>query len=104
KALEGSEGILRTQILIALARNLRRISDHDRLKWLLSHTQTPIDSELCRRLAILCEHDLKDYSASLRFTELQLERLERFGRDSHSYAAWKRRQERLTAKAQRLSL
>jgi len=105
KALDGSEGILQTEILIALARNLRRISDPDRMKWLVSRVETQFhDSELSRRLAILCEHDLKDYSAALRFTEAQISRLEKFrgiATKHDSYEEWKRRQQRLTTKTLR---
>jgi uncharacterized protein YprB with RNaseH-like and TPR domain len=101
-----AEGSLRNSVFVALARNLRRVKDHERMEWLLRESSSTImDSELCRRLCILCEHDLKDPALAIRLAESQISRMERFRGMSRKYADnvedWYRRKRRLERKAGR---
>jgi uncharacterized protein YprB with RNaseH-like and TPR domain len=96
------------QMLIALARNLRRVKNHDQMTWLLARVQNEsVDTELCRRLAILCEHDLKDPRLALEFVEAQIKRLDKYrGLSKRSYALldeWTRRRDRLQRKVSLIS-
>lgn len=105
KALQhGSE--MRRRALFFLARNLRRVRDLGQMKWLLRQVENEsLDQELCRRLCILCEHDLQDYDLALRLVELQLHRIEKFQglskKEDPARQEWQHRRTRLIRKMRR---
>lgn len=93
---------------VALARNLRRIRDQERMKWLVEQAgRTSLDAEMCLRLSILCEHDLLQPEMALQFVEAQLGRLERFRgigtRDRKTMEGWQHRRSRLLRKIEKKS-
>jgi hypothetical protein len=94
-------------ILYSLARNLRRVKDEEKLKWLLQQVPEEMDEALCRQLCIICEHDLRDTELALRLTRTQLEKMERFRGLSKSYKTtaedWIHRKNRLLKKIARAS-
>ena len=103
QGLEDASAEWQNQMLIALARNLRRVKDHEQMRWLLARVQNEsLDSELCRRLCILCEHDLKDPRLALEFVEAQIKRLDKYrGLSKRTYVLledWIRRRDRLRRK------
>lgn len=102
-----SESRLRPLILYSLARNLRRVKDENRLKWLLQQVPDEMDAALCRQLCVICEHDLKDPDLALRLTQTQLSKMERFRGISKSYKTvsgdWIHRKNRLLKKIFRAS-
>ena len=94
--------------LVALARNLRRVRDHDRMRWLVQQAeQLSMDPEICLRLSILCEHDLREPELALKFVDSQISRWERFrglsSRGRRDIEAWKHRRDRLLRKITRRS-
>lgn len=93
---------------VALARNLRRVRDFERMRWLVQQAQqSSLDSEICLRLSILCEHDLREPEAALQFVEAQISRWERFrglsNRNRREMEAWQHRRDRLLRKISRRS-
>ena len=92
--------------LVALARNLRRVRDQERMRWLVELAQqASMEAELCLRLSILCEHDLREPELALRFVDAQIGRWERFrgisNRDRHEMESWRHRRDRLLRKIAR---
>jgi len=90
-------------VLLALARNLRRVRDHDQMRWLIAQAQEDVcDGEVIRRLCILCEHDLKDYHLALELIEVQLHKLEKYRGLTTRFIAltreWVRRRDRVVKK------
>ena len=78
-ALESDSSKWRDQALMGIARNLRRIKDIDRMQWLLSQTGEQVsDAELCKKLCILCEHDMKAPELAMKLVEGQIKRHEKF--------------------------
>jgi uncharacterized protein YprB with RNaseH-like and TPR domain len=96
---------LHNAALLSLARNLRRVKDEPKMRWLLQQIPEEIDSSLCKQLCIVCEHDLKDPALALRFAVVQLQKLEKFrGLSKNFHEAcdeWKRREHRLLRKIAR---
>lgn len=95
----------RRDVLLALSRNLRRTKDHAEIKRLVDESMNdPLDDELCRRICILCEHDLKDYPRALELVNQRLEKLQKYAGVSRKYSEllqeWTRRQKRLLRKTQ----
>ena len=102
QALAG-DSVFRPSILLALARNLRRMKDHERIQWLVNQAQTlAMDDILCRQICILCEHDLKDYSLALKYAQFQMQKLEKYrglsSRLATQWKEWDRRHQRLQKK------
>ncbi len=100
-------------VLLALSRNLRRIRDHDQMRWLIAQARKDgCDEEVIRHLCILCEHDLKDYQLALEMIEVQLHKLGKYRGLTTRFTAltkeWMRRRDRvarkieLTTKTQKL--
>jgi hypothetical protein len=90
-------------ILLALARNLRRMKDQERIQWLVEKAENiTLDDSLCRQICILCEHDLKDYPLALKYAEMQMQKLEKYrtvsSRFSTQWQDWQRRRHRLERK------
>ena len=90
-------------VLLALSRNLRRVRDQGRMRWLLAQIQKEnLTNELCRRLCIICEHDLKDYDLGVSLAEAQIQKLERFrgiaGNVESLLSDWHLRRNRLVKK------
>jgi uncharacterized protein len=99
---------LRPSVLLAFARNLRRLKDHDQMKWLLQYLQNePMEEDLCRQICIICEHDLKDFELSLRLIDSQLRKVEKFrllsSKPQSATQEWYRRRTRLQRKLSRQS-
>lgn len=108
-ALNGDSESCRDPILMAIARNLRRVKDLERMQWLIAEVGEHVtDGELCRRLCILCEHDLKDPELALRLVEGHIRRFEKFRGLSRKYAdtisPWYHRKKRLERKKTFLSI
>jgi uncharacterized protein YprB with RNaseH-like and TPR domain len=112
KAIEHQRLALRMEprfwrsVLLAFARNLRRMKDHDQMKWLLQYLQNePMEEDLCRQLCIICEHDLKDYELALRLMEPHLQKMDKFrflSTKLHSGSEdWEKRRIRLERKLSR---
>jgi uncharacterized protein YprB with RNaseH-like and TPR domain len=97
---------LRHLILYSLAKNLRRVKDEEKLKWLLQQVPEEMDANLCRQLCIICEHDLKDPELALRLVQTQLGRMEKFRGISKSFKQnaedWIHRKNRLLMKLSRI--
>ncbi|HSE42718.1 MAG TPA: ribonuclease H-like domain-containing protein [Acidobacteriota bacterium] len=109
RALQSESGRCRDQALMAIARNLRRIKDIERMQWLLSQTGEQVsDAELCRKLCILCEHDMKDPELAMKLVEGQIKRHEKFStlsrKHSDAILPWYHRKKRLERKLARLEL
>jgi uncharacterized protein YprB with RNaseH-like and TPR domain len=107
QALSGDSNFRRA-ILLALARNLRRMKDHERMQWLITQTENLVlDDLLSRQICILCEHDLKDYSLALKYAQLQMQKLEKYRGVSSRFAMqwkeWDRRFQRLQTKQQKFT-
>lgn len=103
-----SESVFRRAILLSLARNLRRMKDHERIEWLVSQTKDLVlDDMLSRQICVLCEHDLKDYSLALHYAQLQMQKLEKYRGLSSRFALqwkeWDRRVQRLLIKQRKSS-
>lgn len=102
RALQSSRD-LRAPLLLALARNLRRVKDRDGMRWLLKTVeQENLDADVCRQVAILCEHDLKDANLALQFVVAHIQKTEKFRRVGTPRPSgmddWYRRFERLKRK------
>lgn len=98
-----SDGATRTAVLRSLARNLRRCKDRARIQWLVRTIETEtLDAELCRRIAILCEHELKDADLAFKFVQTQIQKTEKFRKAGTQrdpiVAAWLHRRDRLNRK------
>lgn len=96
-------------VLLAFARNLRRMKDREQMRWLLQYLQDePLEEDLCKQLCILCEHDLKNYELGLRLIDAQLRKTEKFRSLSSKPRAgvddWYRRRARLERKQARQTL
>jgi uncharacterized protein len=96
----------RRSILLALARNLRRMKDHEQMKWLLKYLQDqPVENDLCKQLCIICEHDLKDFELAVRLMEAPLQKLQKFqllaSKSRSELEEWNRRHNRLLRKMTR---
>ena len=96
-------GSFRSPVLLSLARNLRRVQDHEQMKWLVTQAEGEIlDDRLCRQLCILYEHDLKQPELALRFAAAQIQKLEKYrglsNRYHHLFQEWSRRRDRLVRK------
>jgi uncharacterized protein YprB with RNaseH-like and TPR domain len=109
RALDGDSDLDRDLVLMVIARNLRRVKDLERMQWLIGEVGEQVtDSELCRRLCILCEHDLKDPELALKLVEGHIRRFEKFRGLSQKYAEaigpWYHRKKRLERKRSPLSL
>ena len=79
------------------------------MQWLIGEVGEQVnDSELCRRLCILCEHDLKDPELALKLVEGHIRRFEKFRGLSQKYSEaispWYHRKKRLEKKREPLSL
>jgi uncharacterized protein YprB with RNaseH-like and TPR domain len=103
RSLDGDSDLDRDLILMVIARNLRRVKDLERMQWLIGEVGEQVtDGELCRRLCILCEHDLKDPELALRLVEGHIRRFEKFRGLSQKYAdaigPWYHRKKRLERK------
>jgi uncharacterized protein YprB with RNaseH-like and TPR domain len=90
-------------ILLSLAKNLRRMKDRERMQWLIAQAEKCVlDDSLSRQICILCEHDLKDYALALKYTQAQMQKLEKYRGISRKFAAqwtdWDRRLKRLEKK------
>jgi uncharacterized protein len=99
----------RRSALLAFARNLRRMKDHDQMKWLLQYLKDePMEEDLCRQICIICEHDLKDCELALRLMEPQLQKMEKFRflntKPRPGGEDWSRRRTRLQRKLSRQTL
>jgi uncharacterized protein YprB with RNaseH-like and TPR domain len=108
RALQIDSGKSRDQALMAIARNLRRIKDIDRMQWLLAETgEHVIDGDLCKKLCILCEHDMKDPELAMKLVEGQIKRHEKFRglsrNRSDAVMPWYHRKKRLEKKLANLS-
>src|SRR3989304_1841492 len=93
----------RTTVLRSIARKLRRVQDHEQMKWLVTQAEGEIlDDRLCRQLCILYEHDLKEPELALRFAAAQIQKLEKYrglrNRYHHLFQEWSRRRDRLVRK------
>ena len=104
QALMGESDFQRA-ILLALARNLRRLKDQERIQWIVERARdVAMDDLLCRQICILCEHDLKDYALALKYAEMQIQKLEKYRTLSSRYTIlwrdWDRRRLRLERKHQ----
>ena len=102
------DSVFRRSILLALARNLRRMKDQERMQWLIHQTENLVlDDPLSRQICILCEHDLKDYPLALKYAQLQMQKLEKYRGLSSRFALqwkdWDRRYKRLESKQQKVS-
>jgi uncharacterized protein len=115
KAIEHQRQALRKEprmkrsISLAFARNLRRMKEHEEMKWLLRYLQDePLEEDLCRQMCILSEHDLKDYQLALRLIEAQLRKTEKFRmlskKQRSGFEDWYRRRARLERKLSRQML
>jgi hypothetical protein len=93
-------------VLLALARNLRRVRDLGQMRWLLGQIQKEsLTDDLCRKLCIICEYDLKDYELGLDLVATRIQKLERFQELGNSYEHllrdWRNRRNRLLRKQTR---
>jgi uncharacterized protein YprB with RNaseH-like and TPR domain len=100
QALCGSH---RRTVLLALARNLRRVRDRSQMRWLVKQAEEEtLDDQLCRQLCIVCEHDLKDFDLALSFADAQIQKLEKYRGLSNNYRMlledWSHRRKRLLRK------
>ena len=103
-ALNG-ESPYRRSILLALARNLRRMKDQQRMQWLIDQTRSlTMDDQLCRQICILCEHELKDYPLALEYAAIQMQKLEKYRELSTRFSVlwneWDHRRQRLLRKTE----
>lgn len=98
----------RESVLRSIARNLRRCKDHQGMQWFVREVEgESLDSDLCKRISILCEHDLKDPQLALRFVQGQIERSEKFRKAGTprdpSLTEWLHRRDRLNRKRRSIS-
>jgi uncharacterized protein YprB with RNaseH-like and TPR domain len=108
QALQTDSTKFKDQALMAIARNLRRVKDVERMQWLLSETGEQVsDGDLCRKLCILCEHDMKDPELAMRLVEGQIKHHEKFRGLSQRYSdaimPWYHRKKRLERKLFKLN-